>query len=49
VLGQLAKSLDSGIPGSGFRAAAGVVAFIYVVGIVGITIAPETRGKPLPE
>jgi MFS family permease len=49
VLGQLAKTLDTGVPGSGFRAAAGVVAFIYVVGLVGIAIAPETRGKPLPE
>ncbi|MEY3764054.1 MAG: hypothetical protein RLZ42_714 [Armatimonadota bacterium] len=49
VLGQLAKSMDTGVPGSGFRAAAGVVSFIYVVGFVGIALAPETRGKPLPE
>ena len=49
VLGQLAKSMDTGVPGSGFRAAACVVAFIYVVGFVGIALAPETRGKPLPE
>jgi MFS family permease len=49
VLGQLAKSMETGVPGSGFRAAACVVAFIYVVGFVGIALAPETRGKPLPE
>jgi hypothetical protein len=41
--------MDTGVPGSGFRAAAGVVSFIYVVGFVGIALAPETRGKPLPE
>jgi len=33
----------------GFRIAAGIVACIYVVGIVGLAIAPETKGLPLPE
>ena len=33
----------------GFRIAAGIVACIYVVGIVGLAIAPETKGCPLPE
>ena len=33
----------------GFRIAAGIVACIYVVGLVGLTMAPETKGKPLPE
>lgn len=33
----------------GFRIAAGIVACIYVVGIIGLAIAPETKGCPLPE
>ena len=33
----------------GFRMAAGVVACIYVVGLIGLLLAPETKGKPLPE
>ena len=33
----------------GFRMAAGIVACVYVVGLIGLLIAPETKGKPLPE
>jgi MFS family permease len=33
----------------GFRMAASVVACIYVTGLVGLALAPETRGEPLPE
>jgi len=33
----------------GFRLAASIVACIYVTGLIGLLIAPETRGKPLPE
>jgi MFS family permease len=33
----------------GFRMAASVVAFVYVSGLIGLIIAPETKGKPLPE
>ncbi len=33
----------------GFRMAASVVACIYVCGLVGLALAPETRGRPLPE
>lgn len=33
----------------GFRMAASVVACIYVTGLIGLALAPETRGKPLPE
>jgi hypothetical protein len=32
-----------------FGRAASTVALIYLVGLVVLTIAPETRGKPLPE
>jgi MFS family permease len=49
-LGSLAKHF-SAEHGSmvGFRMAASVVACIYVTGLIGLMIAPETRGKPLPE
>jgi len=33
----------------GFRMAAGVIACIYVVGLLGLALAPETKGKPLPD
>lgn len=36
-------------PTFGFRVAATIVASIYVVGLVGLALAPETRGKPLPQ
>ncbi len=42
VLGSLAHSI-------GFRNAASVVACVYVLGLVGLLIAPETKGKPLPD
>jgi MFS family permease len=49
-LGSLAKVFDNpAVPASGLRVAASIVAFIYVFGIAGILMAPETRGKPLPE
>jgi MFS family permease len=35
-------------PTYGFRMAATVVACIYVVGFIGLALAPETKGKPLP-
>lgn len=34
---------------AGFRTAASIVAFIYIIGFIGLTIAPETKGKPLPQ
>lgn len=49
-LGSLAKTFDNpAVPASGLRVAASIVACIYVVGLVGLALAPETRGKPLPE
>lgn len=41
-LGNLAASM-------GFRNAASCVAFVYVLGLIGLCFAPETKGKPLPE
>src|SRR5204863_495675 len=35
--------------GSPFRAAAISLASIYLVGLIAVGFAPETRGKPLPE
>jgi SHS family sialic acid transporter-like MFS transporter len=37
------------VPGSGYPQAATVMSMIYLVGIVIIWFAPETKGKPLPE
>ncbi len=34
---------------AGLRTAASIVAFIYVVGLIGLIFAPETKGLPLPE
>jgi MFS family permease len=50
VLGALSRHFaEAHGPDMGFRIAAGIVACIYVVGLVGLAIAPETKGKPLPE
>ncbi len=49
-LGSLAAHFA--VPGdetAGLRKAAAIVACIYVVGLVGLIFAPETKGKPLPE
>ncbi len=50
LLGSLARSFDNpSVPASGLRVAASIVACVYVFGFVGLALAPETRGKPLPE
>lgn len=49
-LGSLAKTYASATDESaGLRTAASIIAFIYVFGFVGLMLAPETKGKPLPE
>ena len=49
-LGKLAQYFaDAARPDYGFRVAASIVAFIYIIGFVGLALAPETKGKPLPE
>jgi MFS family permease len=40
---------DGSVLRSGYGGAASVVTCIYVLGVVGTLIAPETRGLPLPE
>lgn len=49
-LGKLATHFaEPGDPTAGLRKAASIVAFIYVVGFIGLIYAPETKGKPLPD
>lgn len=49
-LGSLAKTYASANDESvGLRTAASIVACIYIVGLIGLMFAPETKGKPLPE
>jgi MFS family permease len=48
-LGTLARQFDvPGHPAAGLRTAASIVACVYFVGLIGLAMAPETRGKPLP-
>lgn len=39
----------AGDDSAGLRTAASIVASIYVMGLIGLIFAPETKGKPLPE
>lgn len=49
-LGTLTNKFSNPLdPTYGFRMAASIVSCIYVVGFIGLALAPETRGKPLPE
>ncbi len=48
-LGRLALHYEDPLrPGFGFRMATSIVASVYVLGLFGLIIAPETKGKPLP-
>jgi MFS family permease len=48
-LGALTRMFEDPIdPTRGFRMAATIVSSIYVTGFIGLAIAPETKGKPLP-
>lgn len=50
ILGQLSAAFaDPTDETLGLRKAATIVAFVYGIGMVGLMLAPETRGKPLPE
>ena len=50
MLGHLAAAFHSNSdPVHGFRVAASIVSCVYVLGFVGLFMAPETHGKPLPE
>lgn len=49
-LGSLAAMWSSPTDaGYGYRVAASIVSCVYLVGLVGLVMAPETKGKPLPE
>lgn len=49
-LGKLAGYFDVPTdPAAGLRTAAAIVSCIYIVGFIGLAIAPETQGKPLQE
>jgi MFS family permease len=48
LMGYLTTNVFSGAA-EPFRTAAVVMSFIYVIGIVALLWAPETKGKPLPE
>ena len=49
-LGGLAKQFaDRDHPDMGLRIAASLVALIYIIGYIGIALAPETKGQPFPE
>ncbi len=49
-LGGLAKHFASPTDETvGLRTAAAIIACIYFVGYIGLALAPETQGKPLPE
>jgi hypothetical protein len=50
-LGSLSArfALQPGAVAGGMPMAATVVSCIYILGIVGALIGPETKGKPLPE
>lgn len=51
LLGGLTKHFEhhGRIGADAFRTAASVVACVYLFGLIGLIIAPETRGRPLPE
>ena len=49
-LGKLAAEFaDPSDKTYGLRMAATVVSTVYALGLVGLALGPETRGKPLPE
>jgi MFS family permease len=48
-LGRMQATFEPLHPGYGFRIATSIVACVYVLGLVGLAFAPETRGRPLPE
>ena len=49
ILGALTRALDGKFEMSGFRAAALLVSFCYLIGIIALIWAPETMGRGLPE
>jgi len=48
-LGSLSAALEKQAPGKGFALAATIVSSVYVLGFIGTSLGPETKGRPLPE
>lgn len=49
-LGKLSGAFESPTdPSYGLKVAATLVSSVYLVGFIGLKIAPETKGRPLPE
>ncbi len=49
-VGSIAASFSRpGDPVFGYRMAASIMSVIYVFGFIGLALAPETKGRPLPE
>lgn len=49
-LGKLSGVFESPLdPSYGLKVAATIVSGVYLVGFVGLRLAPETKGRPLPE
>ena len=46
VAAQFVSATD---PVYGYRIAATIMSSLYLFGFIGLWLAPETRGKPLPE
>lgn len=50
ILGNLARAFASASDETaGLRTAASIVAGVYIFGLIGLSLSPETKGKPLPE
>jgi hypothetical protein len=49
MLGYFAVKLKEGGAAEPFRTAATILSFIFLLGLVALIWAPETKGKPLPE
>jgi MFS family permease len=49
ILGSLTMAFQKSGVSSPFRAAAIALSSVYLIGVVAVVFAPETRGQPLPE
>jgi SHS family sialic acid transporter-like MFS transporter len=47
--GQLVQFFEGVHPGQGYARSGATITLVYVIGMILIWLAPETKGKPLPE